>query len=196
MGKQGKRRRRRRERNRGIAPQALFNFALMMGAYFPCVVTIISLSYAHTSTVIFPLPLILALPFCFSCYISSPFSLFIVPHRHFQHHSIVRCLHQQLFQHLECVCGHTFMRMCNLPFSTAMFIYQLLPLPTEKSTAPCKLANTAIIYTFFSLFFLKFHTLFTHLCSPVCMHRDNELQQLNLALQLCFFYGSSSPGHP
>lgn len=155
MGKQGKRRRRRRERNRGIAPQALFNFALMMGAYFPCVVTIISLSYAHTSTVIFPLPLILALPFCFSCYISSPFSLFIVSHRHFQHHSIVRCLHQQLFQHLECVCGHTFMRMCNLPFSTAMFIYQLLPLPTEKSTAPCKLANTAIIYTFFFLIFLK-----------------------------------------
>lgn len=62
-----------------------------------------------------------------------------------------------------------------------------------------RLANLQIqpLYThFFSLFFLKFHTLFTHLCSPVCMHRDNELQQVNLALQLCFFYGSSSPGHP
>lgn len=149
----------------------------MMGAYFPCVVTIISLSYAHTSTVIFPLPVILALPFCFSCYISSPFSLFIVPHRHFQHHSIVRCLHQQLFQHLECVCGHTFMRMCNLPFSTAMFIYISFCHFPLKSLQ--RLANLQIqpLYThFFSLFFLKFHTLFTHLCSPVCMHRDNELQ--------------------
>lgn len=48
MGKQGKRRRRLGEQDRGIAPKALFNIALMMGAYFPCAVAITSLSHTHT----------------------------------------------------------------------------------------------------------------------------------------------------
>lgn len=47
MGKQGKRRRRLGEQDRGIAPKALFNIALMMGAYFPCAVAITSLSHTH-----------------------------------------------------------------------------------------------------------------------------------------------------
>lgn len=44
MGKQGRRRRRLAEPHGGSSPQALVNFALMMAAYFPCAVTIISLT--------------------------------------------------------------------------------------------------------------------------------------------------------
>lgn len=50
MGKQGKRRRRLGEQDRGIAPWALFNIALMMGAYFPCAVAITSLTHIHSHT--------------------------------------------------------------------------------------------------------------------------------------------------
>lgn len=47
MGKQSKRGRRLGKQDRGIAPSALFNFALKMGAYFPSAVAIISLSLSH-----------------------------------------------------------------------------------------------------------------------------------------------------
>lgn len=155
MGKQGKRRRRRRERNRGIAPQALFNFALMMGAYFPCVVTIISVlrthihchipSASHSSiTLLFFLLHLFSLltlycpsqafPAPLNCPLPSPTTISASRVCMWAHiHANV----QPTFQHRH------------------VYIYQLLPLPTEKSTAPCKLANTAIIYTFFFLIFLK-----------------------------------------
>lgn len=71
MGKQGKRRRRQGEQDRGIAPEALLNFALMMVAYFPCVVAIISLS--HTFAFILSLPLALSFPLSLSCCLSPIF---------------------------------------------------------------------------------------------------------------------------
>lgn len=106
MGKQGKRRRLGKQ-DRGIAPQALFKFALMMGAYFPCVMAIISLFLTHIhsytlsashSNISSPSAL---LHFCYIFLLS----LFSASYRCLKQ-SVVSHLHQHLFLCPACVRLH------------------------------------------------------------------------------------------
>lgn len=195
MGKQGKRRSRRGEQDRGITPQALFNFALMMGAYFPCVVAIISLTHtpfcltlSHSNISSF------SLPFCYMFLLSHFYLLLIgilgysqlsatVTNAYLCPECACECTYLQV-QHL-----HSDVNSCQFPPECAATTSSKIDIKSMYRTTRClAFFKTLSHYLFLHIFFSTYST---SASVSVC----TELLTSCRSGSAVIFYGSSSAGH-